>query len=103
MVRITEADNGFVASVESCHHNGQVVGFRTRVDKVADLQISWHLRSQLFRIESDLWILVDSCRVLQGLNLIHLSLNNLQFGTSRCLSLYYLTCSRYPVVRLTLG
>ena len=64
VIRISKRNDIVVPGVSARHQQPEIVGFRARIDKIADLQIAGHLRRQLFRILGDVRVQINRGRML---------------------------------------
>ena len=70
MVAVAQGNHVGVTGVKTRHHHGEVVGFGTGVDEVGDLQITGHLRGQLFSELDDVRVQINGGGMLQGFVLL---------------------------------
>ena len=70
MVGVAQSDDVVVSGVGSGHEEGEVVGLRARVDKVAHLEIARHFRSQFGGVVGHIGMEIDGRRMLVELALL---------------------------------
>ena len=78
VIRISKRNDIVVPGVSARHQQREIVGFRARIDEIADLQIAGHLRSELLRVLGDVRVQIDRGRMLQKFVLPPRCLDNIR-------------------------